>query len=120
MTSEAYPPTRNPLLPCCSVPASAQPKQLWEGFPESFLSCALYSGDSPNSQPPVQVEGSKGGPVPSPGLGAQISPLQRIITLGLQLPFFLWGQSRPQSALSIWSWPDQTFCLLKFPSPAKR
>ena len=78
----ALPPARNPSsLAALSLPVPS-PSSSEKGFPGSFLSCVLYSGDSPNGPPRVQVEGSKGGPVPSPGLGAQISPLQRI-TLGL-------------------------------------
>lgn len=41
-------PTPHPVTspPCCSAPASGRPSGSGTGLPESFLSCAVYSGDS--------------------------------------------------------------------------
>lgn len=67
---EACPPTLRPSTPLLLCPCQRSGLGgSGEGFPEPFLSCAIFSGD-PSSQPPVPAEGCEGGPVPGQGRGA--------------------------------------------------
>lgn len=66
-------PARDPPLPCCSAPASAQPCSSGKGFPGSFLSCATYSGDSQAASRQCQWRAAREGQCPDGGVGLRLA-----------------------------------------------
>lgn len=66
-------PPRDPPAPCCSTPASAQPCSSGQGFPESFLSCATYSGDSQATSRRGRWRAARKAQCPDGGMGLRLA-----------------------------------------------
>lgn len=93
-------PPRDPLLPCCSTPASAQPGGSEKGFLELFLSCAIYSGDSQTASRQCRWRAAREGQCPDRGVGLRLPHLENCS--GAPTSFL---PSGPVSA-QVWSLPD--------------
>lgn len=87
-SSEACLPTPRPSTPLLLHPCQCPARRLGERVPGTLPElCHLLRG-LPNSQPPVPVEGCKGGPVPRQGRGAQTPPLRELLWGSNFLPSF--------------------------------
>lgn len=90
-------PPCDPPLPCCSAPASAQLGGSGEGFPEPFLSCAIFSGDSQPASRQCRRRAAREGQCPVRGMGLSLAHYRESLWDSNFLSSFLRGQSRPRS-----------------------
>ena len=98
-SSEACLPTLRTSPPLLLCPCRAQPGGSGKGFPESFLSCAIFSGDSQPASRQYRRRAAREGQCPVRGVGLSLAHYREPLWDSNFLPSFLRGQSRPRS---IW------------------
>ena len=113
-SSEACLPTLRPSPPLLLCPCRAQPGGSGKGFPESFLSCAIFSGDSQPASRQYRRRAAREGQCPVRGVGLSLAHYREPLWDSHVLPSFLRGQSRPRSDHSQTAGQTRPFAFSSF------
>lgn len=113
-SSEACPPTLRPSTPLLLCPCRTQPGGSGKGFPESFLSCAIFSGDSQPASRQYRRRAAREGQCPVRGVGLSLAHYRESLWDSNFLPSFLWGQSRLRSDHSQTAGQTRPFAFSSF------